>query len=102
MNDILFELLKAVISVSIVLVMRYAVPYLKYKLAETIDENVFKEVLKAVKSVQQDPKFNLGTEKKEEVMIRITAWANTHGIKITQKQIAELIETAVFVMKNEE
>lgn len=103
MNDVVFIMLEAIVSVSVILVMRYVIPYLKMKLQSSIDETVLIKVLEAVKSVEQDPAFQnfLGREKKEEVICRIIAWANEHGINITYTQLSQLIETAVFTMKNE-
>lgn len=102
MNDILFTVLEIIVAISMILVMRYLLPYLKMKLQGTIDDDVFNEIIKAVKSVEQDKKFLLGPQKKEEVIVRITAWANNRGIRITQEQISHLIETAVWIMKYED
>lgn len=103
MNDVMFVVLECLVSIFVILLMRYVLPYLKMRLLGTIDEKVFEEILKAVKSVQQDPFFReqLGSIKKEEVITRVTAWANQHGISITQEQLSQLIETAVFTMKKE-
>ena len=102
MNEVVFTLLQSVIIIVVLIATRYVIPYLKYKLLEIVDEAVLNEIIKAVKSVEQDEHFTLGVEKKEEVMVRITGWANAHGISITQGQLAQLIETAVWIMKNEE
>ena len=101
MNDFLYTIIQIIVAGSTLLLMRYVLPYLKIKLAKMVSDNLFDEILKAVKSVQQDPDFILGKDKKEEVLVRITAWANNNGIRITQKQLSELIETAVFIMKSE-
>jgi hypothetical protein len=102
MNEVLFSVLQSALIVVVLIATRYVIPYLKYKLLETVDDAVLNEIIKAVKSVEQDIRFTLGTEKKEEVMIRITGWANAHGIRITQGQLSQLIETAVWIMKNED
>ncbi len=103
MNDILFMVLQTVVGVSMILIMRYVVPYLKIKLQSVVDATVWDAIVKEVKSVEQTMKGSgRGTAKKEEVLLRITIWANSHGIKITQEQISQLIETAVFIMNNEE
>lgn len=99
MEEYTFEVLKIVISISIVIVMGYVVPYLRIKLQDVVDETVWKAVVKEVKSVEQT--LHLGSVKKEEVIVRVTGWANSHNIKITQDQISNLIEAAVFIMKNE-
>ena len=38
--------------------------------------------------------------KKANVIAFITAWLNTHDIKITEEQLDTLIEAAVFSMNN--
>ena len=102
MSDVMFTVLEIIVSASMLIVMRYVVPYLKLWLTSKIDAEVWNQIVKEVKSVEQTiVGSKLGTVKKEEVLVRITAWANTHGIKITQKQLSDLIEAAVWVMKNE-
>ena len=101
MNEVLFTVLEGLVILSVLITIRYAIPYFKYKLLELVDETVLNEVIKAVKSVEQDVAYTLGFEKKEEVTARITKWAAGHGIKITQAQLSQLIETAVWIMKNE-
>lgn len=103
MNDITFTVLQAIVSLSIIIIMRYFIPWLKFKLTSTVDETVFNEIIKMVKSVEQSIKGSgLGKTKKEEVIVRITSWANQHGIAITQSQLSQLIETAVWIMNNED
>lgn len=103
MNDVMFTILEGIVAISIILIMRYAIPYLRIKLQSVIDITVWDAIVKEVKSVEQTMKGKgLGIAKKEEVIVRITAWANKHGIAITQEQISQLIETAVFIMNNED
>ena len=40
MNEIMFTILEAVVSLAIILVMRYLIPYLKIKLKSLIDETL--------------------------------------------------------------
>lgn len=102
MNNILFSLLEIIVMFSTLAVMRYLIPYFKIRLSKIIDEFTFAEILKEVKSVEQTILGSKqGTAKKEEVIIRITNFINKHGIKITQKQISDMIEAAVYVMKYE-
>lgn len=102
MNNILFSLLEIIVMFSTLAVMRYLIPYFKIRLSKIIDEFTFAEILKEVKSVEQTILGSKqGTAKKEEVIIRITNFINNHGIKITQKQISDMIEAAVYVMKHE-
>lgn len=99
----MFTILEGIVAISIILIMRYAIPYLRIKLQSVIDITVWDAIVKEVKSVEQTMKGKgIGVAKKEEVIVRITAWANKHGIAITQEQISQLIETAVFIMNNED
>lgn len=103
MNDIVFMILQVVVAISMVLLMRYILPYLKYKVVGIIDEKVWDIVIKEVKSVEQSiAGSGMGKVKKEQVILRVTSWANQHGITITQDQISQLIETAVWIMNNED
>lgn len=104
MNDIIFSVLQIIVSIAVILITRYVIPYIRLKVTNIINETVFNEILKMVKSVEQDPDFILsyGSDKKEEVIVRITEWVNAHGISISQKQISRLIETAVYTMKKED
>ena len=99
MNDVLFTIVEGLIVIFMLVILRYALPYLKLKLTNLSDDVLFAMILKEVKSVEQDVAFQLGFEKKDEVMIRINQWCNNHGIKITESQISHLIESAVWVMK---
>lgn len=102
MNEVLFTVLQCIVAISTILIMRYVLPYLRMKLNAVISAEVFDEILKQVKSVEQDKDFVFGALKKDEVIARILEWANNKGINITEKQISNLIETAVWVMKNED
>lgn len=101
MNEVLFTILEGIVVVSILLLMRFVLPYISVKLNSVIDDELFKEILKAVKSVEQDSDFIYGADKKSEVITRITDWAIDRGIKVTYEQVSQLVETAVWVMKNE-
>lgn len=103
MNDYTFIILRGIVSIAIILVMKYVLPYLKYKLTQIIDEITWNAIVKEVKSVEQTIKgTGMGAIKKEEVIARITLWANNHNIKITKEQLLQLIETAVWIMNNED
>ncbi len=103
MNDVMFTILQAILSLSIILIMRYVIPYLKVKLQSVCDAYLFNAIRDAVKSVEQTiVGEKMGKTKKEEVLYRITVWANEHNIPFTQKQVSDLIETAVWTMNNED
>ncbi|MBP3781765.1 MAG: phage holin [Butyrivibrio sp.] len=103
MNEIMFTILEAVVSLAIILVMRYLIPYLKIKLKSLIDETLWDAIVKAVKAAEQTIKGSKqGVVKKEDVLVNVTAWAVKHGINITQEQLSRLIESAVWIMNNED
>lgn len=103
MNEIMFTVLESVMSLAILLIVRHLIPYLKLKARALVNESVWDIIVKEVKSVEQTIKGSgLGKTKKEEVLARIVAWTTQHGIAITQEQISQLIETAVFIMNNED
>lgn len=102
MNEILFTVIEGIVVIMLMLLMRYAVPYLKYKVLALTDQTIWEAIIREVKSVEQTMTGSgQGSAKKEEVMSRIYLWAEKHGIRITRDQISQLIETAVFVLKNE-
>ena len=101
MNDITFNLLKIVISVVAVIVAYYVIPFIKGK----IQSDKYKELLAAidiaVRAAEQTTKGSgMGPIKKEDVIITMTGWLNQKGIDISQKQLSDLIEAAVFNMNN--
>ena len=101
MDEILYAILRVVVTASIVIVMRYVVPILKHKLMKAVGENVYNEIVTQVRSVEQTIKGSgKGSIKKETVVDRILDWATKHGINISYDQISELIEAAVFAMNN--
>lgn len=103
MNDIVFAILQMVVIISTVLTMRYLLPYLRYKLNNIIDMTVWDAIVKAVKSVEESIKGSgMGQIKKEEVIVRVSNWTISHGLNITREQLSQLIDTAVWIMKNED
>lgn len=103
MNDFTFILLKIVVSVCSVLIAVYLIPYLKNKLHEDKYEQLIAIIDVAVKAAEQTIKGSgMGNVKKENVMIFVNNWMNTNGFSITQNQLSQLIEAAVFNMNKGE
>ena len=70
MNDILFELLKLIVMIAVLLVMRYAIPWLRARIgAEKIAE-IEKWAKKAVLMAQQVYWNKSGEERKEIVIFK--------------------------------
>lgn len=100
MNDILFEILKAVVVLVIILVGRYGIPYLKQLAENKKCDWVIKWVEIAVKSAEQtifgDKK---GAERKAIVTAFIKKLLLQKNISLSDAQLDNIIEAAVFAMR---
>lgn len=101
MNEILFEILKAVLVLVIILAGRYGIPYLK-QLAENKNlEWIVRWVKIAVKATEQtifgDKK---GAERKAIVTQFIKKMLLQKNISISDEQLNNIIEAAVFAMNS--
>lgn len=102
MNDILFELLKLIVMIAVLLVMRYAIPWLRARIgAEKIAE-IEKWAKKAVLMAQQVYWNKSGEERKEIVTEFLREMLIAKNISISGEQLEILIEAAVKQMKIEE
>ena len=97
MNNILFEVLKAVVILVVILLTRYAVPYLKLILENSKHEWIVKWVDVAVKSAEQTIKES-GEDKKDIVTKFIKSQLIQKNISISDEQLDNLIESAVYAM----
>lgn len=103
MNELTFDLLKIVISVCAAIITVYAVPYLKTLKEDRRYAQIVEMVEVAVRAVEQTIKGSgKGIEKKIAVEDIIYAWLLEKGIKITPEQINQLIECAVYQLKQEQ
>lgn len=99
MNDVLFEILKAVVVLAAVLLARYAVPYLKALAENTRYAWVVKWVELAVKSAEQTVFGDkTGPEKKAIVTEFIKNLLIKKNINMTDEQLNTLIESSVYEM----
>lgn len=102
MNEVVFEILKAAIMLAIVLLARYAVPYVKLLLENTRYAWIVKWVELSVKSAEQTILGNKnGAEKKEFVTKFIKDLLVQKNIQISDEQLNTLIESAVYIMNKE-
>lgn len=102
MNDLTFNILKIIISVATVLISAYVIPLLKEKLNDSKYQRLLEMVEIAVRAAEQTIKGSgQGAIKKDEVTLFVTEWMRTHGIMITQDQLDQLIECAVYNLKLE-
>lgn len=99
MNDILYEVLKAVIVLAVILITRYAVPYVKTQLENSKYSWLVTWVGIAVHSAEQTIMGDKsGPEKKEIVTKFLKEMLLSKNINITDEQLSNLIEAAVFEM----
>lgn len=102
MNEILFEILKAVVMLVIVLLVRYAIPYVKLKVEDTKYAWLVKWVELSVKSAEQTiVGSKTGAEKKAIVTEFIKNLLMQKNISISDDQLNTLIESAVYIMNKE-
>lgn len=101
MSQILFEILKAVLILTITLVVRYAIPYIKLQLDKQNLSWVTEWVITAVRAAEQTIIGNkTGTEKKEYVTKFVKDMVTKQKIPLTVEQIDNLIEAAVLTLKD--
>lgn len=103
MNELTFDILKIVVSVCAAIITVYAVPYLKTLKEDRRYAQILEMVEVAVRAAEQTIKgAGKGVEKKKEVENIIYAWLMEKGIEITPEQINQLIECAVYQLKQEQ
>lgn len=102
MNDILFELLKLIVMIAVLLVMRYAIPWLRARIGVEKMTEIEKWAEKAVLMAQQVYWNKSGEERKEIVTEFLREMLSAKNISISGEQLEILIEAAVKQMKIEE
>ncbi len=102
MNEVLFEVLKAVVILALTLLVRYAIPIMKMRVEETEYAWVTRWVELAVKSAEQTILGDKsGPEKKAIVTKFIKEQLEAKKIAISDAQLDTLIESAVYIMNGE-
>ena len=100
MNDVTFMLLKIVVSVCAALITAYAVPYLKELKKDSRWAAVIDMIELAVRAAEQTIREpGQGKMKKAEVLKFVSEWLERNGIGITEDELDQLIEAAVYQMK---
>ena len=103
MNDILFEVLKAVTVLVIVLFTRYAIPWIRMQVDNTKYAWVIQCAELAVRSAEQTILGNkTGPEKKAIVTKFLREQLQQKNISISDEQLNTLIEAAVYTLKKEQ
>ena len=100
MNEVVFEILKAVVVLVITLAARYFIPWIKQQLENTKQGWLVKWVELAVKSAEQTI-LGDGPEKKAIVTKFIKEQLQQKNISVSDEQLSILIEAAVYAMKKE-
>lgn len=102
MNDVLFEILKAVVVLVVVLAARYAIPWLKLQVEGTKYDWLMQWAVLAVKSAEQTILGNkTGAEKKAIVTEFLKEQLLKKNISISDEQLNTLIEAVVYELKQE-
>ena len=100
MNDVTFIILKLVVSVCAALVTAYLIPYIKTLRNDKRYASLLDAVEVAVRAAEQTfRQSGQGAQKKEEVLNFISEYMTTHGFSISSYQLDQLIECAVYQMK---
>lgn len=102
MNEILFELLVALVAIAVTIFVRYVAPYFKYQIEDSKYAGLLEIIDVAVRAAEQTlQRSGAGAEKKKRVVAFVTTWLDGRGIKISEDQLDKLIEAAVYTMKHE-
>ena len=103
MNDIIFEVIKSLVVIAAMVLVRYAVPYLKAQVKNSNLAWIYDWAVYAVKAAEQtNTGTGMGSTKKaivKEFLIKVAAES---GAEITDAQLENLIESAVYAMKQED
>ena len=101
-GEIMFEILKVIVMLAVLVFMRYIVPLVKARIGSENLEMVDKWVHAAVLMVQQVHNAKPGPERKAIVVELIREMLIQKNIDISIEQLDMLIEAAVKTMKMEE
>lgn len=99
MNDVLFEVLKFVIIISIMVIMRYVIPWIKDNTNLARNQFLTDIVTVAVKYAEQTITGKMkGVHKKAIVTEFIRGQLISKNISISDEQLNTLIESAVYAL----
>lgn len=99
MNDVILKLLELVVMVSVIIITRYLIPWIRSNISFSQYSVVLSIVDAAVMYAEQT--MTGGQIKKEAVMDLVTNELNKRGIEITVEQVNALVEAAVYSMNQE-
>lgn len=102
MDEFTFVLLKVTISVCAALVTAYVIPYIKALKNDARFAGIIDMIELAVRAAEQTiTGKGQGKVKKAEVIRFVSAWLESNGIEMTVNELSQLIEAAVYAMKQE-
>lgn len=100
MNDLTFMTLKIVVSICSALITFFLIPYLYEFQKDTQNKQLFELVATAVKAAEQTIKGEkMGADKKNKVMDSMREYAHENHLSISDKNLSDLIESAVYELK---
>jgi LL-H family phage holin len=100
MNEITYMILRVVVSVCVTMITLYVIPYIKTLKNDARYKSMITLIEAAVRAAEQTiTGHGQGYAKKEKVMAFVRDWLASQGITITDEQLSELIEAAVYSMK---
>lgn len=104
MNEITFELLRIVVMIAVFVVMRFFIPWAKELIEQSQYNQLIKDIYFAVRAAEQTMREQgSGAAKKASVLEMIVeSLKKKHFLHLTEKQIDDLIEAAVFVLNHPE
>jgi LL-H family phage holin len=96
-------IIKIIITVLGTILTIYIIPLLKAQVQSSQYVYLLQVVDTAVRAVEQTMQNDHNGEYKKQMVTKfVTNWLNEHHIKITQEQLSQIIEWAVFTMKQED
>ena len=102
MSEIMLVILEAVVSVVVILISRYFIPYIKTITESEKYSDLMDIVIIAVRAAEQTIRESgQGKVKKAHVVAFVSKWLADNGINISEEMLDKLIESAVLNMKIE-
>lgn len=101
MDDMSFLILKVIVSISVALITSFVIPLLKEKLDDAKYQKLLDIINVAVLAAEQAiGGSGNGQERKNEVLRFVGKYLDDKNIHISEDQLDQLIEAAVYTMNN--
>lgn len=100
MDNLFLKALEAILTVGIIIFIRYFVPYVKEKIAMSKYDWLVDVISDAVNAAEQTIKGSkVGSVRKDKVVAYIETIVQKYHIDITSEQIDSIIESCVYALK---